>query len=518
MGQWRRTVATVGLLLVLSGNAGAADSGTYRGPENNGIYPETGILRKWPDGGPQLLWKRRLSGTGFSSVTVEGGKVYATAGGMCALHVFALDGEEVARIPAGPSTFKRFGGGSRSTTVVRGNVAVTTSPLSDVYAMDLVRQERRWAFNVSKEWGEELGQAGWGYCESPMLFRNKIILGATSTRPEDPFLMAFDIETGEMAWGANWGEPLDRAHHYQSPSSSGACFNHRGRWLISFTAHSYHTLVDAETGRLIWQIKSRGHHDITPVYNDGYLLWGPNSGWHRDPSVPKIDGLQMMRLSDDGSSYEVLWTRRENLTAFSEAVILNGRVYVYGRRGTPAEKPDPAWAHGPIKRTVGKTPAGGGAADGEADEPPEPLPVDKKQPGEFLCLDAKTGALIAGLPVSTNFAAPGHVVSADGLVFFLELLKTARGLVPRLTMFEPTAGGFEKTGTLDIPVDEGDLRVSEVEWQARTPPVIAEKGCSCGTDPSSPSTCAGSRRHADGARTDRASRSRPRRRSDGTRS
>ncbi len=116
------------LVLGSAWNVRAADSGMYRGPENNGIYPETGILRKWPEGGPNLLWKRRLSGTGFSSVTVEGGKVYATAGGMCALHVFTLDGEEVARIPAGPSTFKRFGGGSRSTTVVRGNVAITTSP------------------------------------------------------------------------------------------------------------------------------------------------------------------------------------------------------------------------------------------------------------------------------------------------------------------------------------------------------------------------------------------------------
>lgn len=459
------------LVLGSAWNVRAADSGMYRGPENNGIYPETGILRKWPEGGPNLLWKRRLSGTGFSSVTVEGGKVYATAGGMCALHVFTLDGEEVARIPAGPSTFKRFGGGSRSTTVVRGNVAITTSPHADVYALDLARQERRWAFNVSREWGEELGQAGWGFSESPVLFRDKLILGSTATRPEDPFLMAFDVETGEMAWGTGWGEPTDRAHHYQSPASSAACFNHNGRRLISFSAHSYHTLVDAETGELIWQIKNRGHHNVTPAYNDGYLLWGPSSGWHRDPDVPKMDGLQMMRLSDDGLSYEILWTRPENLTYFSQAVVLDGRVYVYGRPDIPARKPDPSWARGPVKRT--------GKADvkrkviARADRPVASARLDKK--AAFLCLDAETGALIASHPVSGNFSAPGHVVSADGLVFFLEVLKTERGPVPRLLMFEPTAEGFEKTGVLDIPVDAADLRVSEVEWQARTPPVIAEK-------------------------------------------
>ena len=29
----------------------------WRGPDRTGIYNETGLLKKWPDGGPKLLWE-----------------------------------------------------------------------------------------------------------------------------------------------------------------------------------------------------------------------------------------------------------------------------------------------------------------------------------------------------------------------------------------------------------------------------------------------------------------------------
>jgi outer membrane protein assembly factor BamB len=470
-----------------------ADSGMYRGPENNGIYPETGILRKWPEGGPKLLWKQRLSGASFSSVTVADGRVCATEGSMAAIHVIGLDGRERAVIPAGPSIFKRFGGGSRGTTVVRGRMAVTTSPESDVYAVDLDKRETRWQFNVSRDLGEELPQGGWGYCESPALCGDKIVLGSTATRPEDPLLMAFDIETGEMAWGTGWGNPTNTKYHYQSPPSSPACFRHNGRNLIAFSAHSYHVCVDADSGRLLWNIPNRGSHCLTPIYNDGLLLIHDDNGWRIDKSEKARSGIRMLKLSDDGSSYETLWTRWDFQAGYSHGVILDGRVYIYGLPVAQVEKGAPA----------GVGAAGGATKTGDAGGDDSEVPVAEStnvnRNAAFLCLDAKTGALIASQPVSEGFAAPGHVVAADGLVFFLELVgkgastntvvrtwdpKTSQHVMetlwagielrPRLVMFEPTEKGFEKTGVLDIPIDKNDASVKEVEWQARTPPVIAE--------------------------------------------
>lgn len=55
-------------LLATAGIAFGADSGMYRGPENNGVYPETGILRKaaWPHAAPESIPSRLLSRAGAS--------------------------------------------------------------------------------------------------------------------------------------------------------------------------------------------------------------------------------------------------------------------------------------------------------------------------------------------------------------------------------------------------------------------------------------------------------------------
>ena len=53
--------------LLLSGGvsvAGASDWPQWRGPNRDGISRETGLLKEWPDGGPQVLWRVPL-GEGF---------------------------------------------------------------------------------------------------------------------------------------------------------------------------------------------------------------------------------------------------------------------------------------------------------------------------------------------------------------------------------------------------------------------------------------------------------------------
>ena len=71
-------------LLVLAGFAAVsfADTATWpdwRGPNRDGKSSATGLLKKWPEGGPKLLWKAAGVGSGYSSVTVDaGGTVYTT--------------------------------------------------------------------------------------------------------------------------------------------------------------------------------------------------------------------------------------------------------------------------------------------------------------------------------------------------------------------------------------------------------------------------------------------------------
>ena len=49
---------------------------SWRGPSRDGKYPETGLLKKWPAGGPEILWSYEQLGQGHSSAIVDQGHVY----------------------------------------------------------------------------------------------------------------------------------------------------------------------------------------------------------------------------------------------------------------------------------------------------------------------------------------------------------------------------------------------------------------------------------------------------------
>ena len=50
----------------------------WRGPERSGTYPETGLLKEWPAGGPKLLWETMDAGKGYSSPVIVGDRLYLT--------------------------------------------------------------------------------------------------------------------------------------------------------------------------------------------------------------------------------------------------------------------------------------------------------------------------------------------------------------------------------------------------------------------------------------------------------
>ena len=50
----------------------------WRGPDRNGIYPETNLLDEWPENGPELIWNFDELGIGYTSAAVTSDFVYVT--------------------------------------------------------------------------------------------------------------------------------------------------------------------------------------------------------------------------------------------------------------------------------------------------------------------------------------------------------------------------------------------------------------------------------------------------------
>ncbi len=56
----------------------AADWPQFRGPHRDGKSTETGLLKKWPQAGPRLIWSVEGLGAGYSSAAIADGLVYTT--------------------------------------------------------------------------------------------------------------------------------------------------------------------------------------------------------------------------------------------------------------------------------------------------------------------------------------------------------------------------------------------------------------------------------------------------------
>src|SRR5438067_13637434 len=91
----RRALVTAALLL-LPATARADDWPQWLGPQRDGVWRETGILEKFPPGGPPVLWRTEI-GSGFAGPAVVGE------------HVYVMD-RQGAALPKGAEAPPRNGG------------------------------------------------------------------------------------------------------------------------------------------------------------------------------------------------------------------------------------------------------------------------------------------------------------------------------------------------------------------------------------------------------------------------
>ena len=69
-------LAAVSLGLAQAPGAAPPEWSQWRGPNRDGISPETGLLKQWPAAGPTRVWQTTGAGTGYSSFSTSGGRLY----------------------------------------------------------------------------------------------------------------------------------------------------------------------------------------------------------------------------------------------------------------------------------------------------------------------------------------------------------------------------------------------------------------------------------------------------------
>jgi outer membrane protein assembly factor BamB len=328
------------LFLFISATSLASVNGQlyeWRGPDRTGIYNETGLLKKWPEAGPKLLWETDGMGDGYSSVTVTEDAVYVTGrkDKSDVLISLTLDGKKKWETVYGNAWITNHTGSRCTPTYYNGNLFLVSGS-GDIVCVGK-EGKIKWSKNhYSLYDGKPLM---FGISESPLVVDNIVIATPGGTKAS---MVAFNIKDGKVEWET---EPLNQGPQYVNPK----LIEYAGKKMIITVMGKDIIAVNAKDGKILWKVdyaaanaatgRVMENHAITPIYRDGFILIANGYNWVS----------LKLRLSADGNSVEKVWENRNFDPQMGGIVLLGNNIF-----GTNhMSKPVGTWTC--VDWTTGKT-------------------------------------------------------------------------------------------------------------------------------------------------------------------
>jgi len=291
-------------------NLSAQEPTRWRGPEGNGVYNETGLLKKWPQNGPEIIWSFDQLGEGHSSPAISGGNIYLPTmiNGTGYIYKLSMNGKLVWKAEYGPEFTDSYPG-SRATATIAGDLLYMLSGMGTLVCMNTSDGKIVWKKDLFTDFDGR--NIRWGLNETVLVDGDKLFCTPGGKKHN---VIALNRHTGELLWAsAGKGE----MSAYCSPL------------LIKLPAisilvtHSESNImgIDAGNGRLLWSSNWPNQwsvHANTPLYEDGLLFCFSGYG----------QGAVMLKLNDGGSSITKLWDSKSFDNRIGGAVMVNG--YIYG--------------------------------------------------------------------------------------------------------------------------------------------------------------------------------------------
>jgi len=284
----------------------------FHGPKGDNISPETGLLKSWPEGGPQLLWTAQGIGEGFSSVSIANGLIY-TAGNLkekTVITALDMNGEVKWQAPAGEAYTAEWPG-TRGTPTIDGDRLYHESPLGQLVCLDANTSDLIWSLNILREFGSK--NIGWALAESVLVDGDRLICcpGGKSTS-----VVALDKKTGKTVWTAKSTGDLAG---YATP----ALVVWQGLRIVLAMTEKALIGVNADNGDLLFRHPHETKWDVnatTPIFHDGQVFITSGYG----------AGSEMLELKVEGkkASVEKVWQSKDLDNHHGGVVLLDG--YLYG--------------------------------------------------------------------------------------------------------------------------------------------------------------------------------------------
>jgi outer membrane protein assembly factor BamB len=272
------------------------------------------LLKKWPEGGPKLLWKLENLGTGYSSVSITRETIYLTSIEEKQGYLTAIDlkGTIKWKKNYGPVWTKTFPE-SRTAPTIDGDRLYIVSGMGKVICYDAQTGTEKWAVEAVQKFNGEY--PSWGIAESPLIVDDKVI---ATPGGKDASLVALNKMTGETIWKTTG---LSELGSYCSP----ILVAWGGKKIIVTQLDKSFVGIDASNGKVLWtdafasyQNDPKGINPVTPLYYDGKIY--VTSGYD--------DGGALYELSADGTKISRKWIDKTLDTHHGGVVLIDG--YLYG--------------------------------------------------------------------------------------------------------------------------------------------------------------------------------------------
>jgi outer membrane protein assembly factor BamB len=304
----------------------ADDWPQWMGPRRDDVWRETGLLEKFPEGGPKVLWRAEVSG-GYAGPAVADGRVFVTdflsrddkaadpfsrgarKGTERVLCYAAADGKLLWKDEYSCTYRLSYSSGPRCTPTVHEGKVYALGAMGDLRCHDAAKGTLLWAKDFKKDYGTEVPM--WGICGHPLVDGQRLFCIAGG---KDSVAVALDKDTGKELWHALSAKQMG----YSPPTLIEAGGT---RQLLIWHGEALNSL-DPETGKVYWSVPlvtQFGMAIMAPRPWHEYLFAGGNG-----------TAAVLLKLAADRPAADEVW-RGKNSTALypinSTPFLEDGTIY-----------------------------------------------------------------------------------------------------------------------------------------------------------------------------------------------
>ncbi|HXJ59555.1 MAG TPA: PQQ-binding-like beta-propeller repeat protein [Verrucomicrobiae bacterium] len=334
----------------------------FLGPRGNNISSETGLLNRWPEGGPPLLWQKAI-GSGYSAPSVRGRVLvlHHRVGGEEMVEGLEADTSKRIWRYAYPSEFVDIYGynnGPRCSPLLTSNRCYTFGAEGTLACLDLKSGQVIWQRDTTKDW--HIPPAFFGVGSTPCLEGDRLIV-MVGGQPNSG-VVGLDPATGKTIW-----ENVGRTN-WQGVITTGWRFERPYEWSGEEKQASYSSPVAATIHgrRHVFCLMRQGLVSLNPTNGAVYF-----SRWFQSVLSDSVNAMSpvvqndlvlisaayarvgsvLLRVKPDGKSFEEVWRSPRQLmdrdpttgtwaapvleTHWNTPVLHEGTLYAFSGRNEP---------------------------------------------------------------------------------------------------------------------------------------------------------------------------------------